>query len=169
MELRLIPGEGCRTRGRERLDILQEKWCAVDEVTSMWEKVKVLLFGFFTPRCLLITCANGTQVSFCGWLFSSNHFKACILRKNPRAAGRLVLCGSEVAHILPTRQNGQRRVRKRQEDEADLLGWALHEVDASLDVGLETFDGFIQELLLVVVGTAEDVDGLFSTLRLGKI
>lgn len=48
-----------------------------------------------------------------------------------------------------------------------LGGWILHEVDARLDVGLETLDGFVEELFLVVVGLREDVDGLLNTVGLG--
>lgn len=49
-----------------------------------------------------------------------------------------------------------------------ILWWVLDEADAGLDVGLETLDGFIEELLLIVVGTAENVDGLFSSTRLSR-
>jgi len=38
-----------------------------------------------------------------------------------------------------------------------------NKANASLDIGLETLDGFIEELLLVRVGVAKDVDGLLST------
>ena len=48
----------------------------------------------------------------------------------------------------------------------DLLRWALGKVDTSLNVGLETLDGFFKELLLVVIGALQDVDGFLSTLGL---
>lgn len=47
-----------------------------------------------------------------------------------------------------------------------LLGRVLDEADTGLDVSLQALDGFIQELLLVVVGAAEDVDGLLSSVGL---
>lgn len=48
----------------------------------------------------------------------------------------------------------------------DLLGRALDEVNAGLDVGLESLDCFIQQLLLVVVGLGDDVECLFGSIRL---
>lgn len=49
-----------------------------------------------------------------------------------------------------------------------LLRGASGEIDTSLDVGLESLDGFIEKLLLIVVGAGENVDGFLSTIRLGK-
>jgi hypothetical protein len=45
---------------------------------------------------------------------------------------------------------------------------ALDEVDTSLDVGLETLDGLIEKLLLVVVDVGKNVDGLLDTAGLLK-
>ena len=39
-------------------------------------------------------------------------------------------------------------------------------MDARIDVGLETLDGLIEQLLLVVVDLREDVDGLLDTIGL---
>ncbi len=56
--------------------------------------------------------------------------------------------------------------RRNKEEQADLLGWVLDEADTGFDVGLEALDGFPEQLLLVVIGAAEDVDGLFGSIGL---
>jgi hypothetical protein len=50
--------------------------------------------------------------------------------------------------------------------QVDLLGRILDEANSSLDVCLETLDGLIEELLLIVVGAFENVDGFLSTVGL---
>jgi hypothetical protein len=47
-----------------------------------------------------------------------------------------------------------------------LLGRVLDEIDASLNVGLETLDGLVEQLLLVVVDVREDVDDFLHTVGL---
>jgi len=50
--------------------------------------------------------------------------------------------------------------------EADLLGRVLDEANTGLDVSLQSLDGLIKELLLVVVCFSEDVDGFLGTVWL---
>ena len=46
----------------------------------------------------------------------------------------------------------------------DLLGWRiLDKLNTLLDVGLETLDGGLEQLLLVFIGCAKDVVGFLST------
>lgn len=66
----------------------------------------------------------------------------------------------------PTWKFNVRKAIKKKTARWDLLGWILDEADTRFDVGLETLDGLIKELLLVVVGAAEDVDGLFGSIGL---
>jgi hypothetical protein len=51
----------------------------------------------------------------------------------------------------------------------DLPGRVVDEIDAGLNVGLETLDGLVEEFLLVCVGLAENVDGLLSTTSLDNV
>ena len=56
----------------------------------------------------------------------------------------------------------------KQRDEADLLRWVLGKVDAGLDVGLETLDAFVDELLLVIIRASQDIVCLFGTVGLDQ-
>lgn len=77
-------------------------------------------------------------------------------------AGRLILGQKSLTSYL---QINVRQVLVRKKT-ADLLGRVLDEADTCFDVGLETFDGFLEELLLILVGAAEDVDGFLSSVGL---
>lgn len=63
-------------------------------------------------------------------------------------------------------QTDVRQSIKGKRRQRDLLGRILDEANTSLDVGLQALDCFIQELLLVVIGAAEDVDSFFSSVGL---
>ena len=79
-------------------------------------------------------------------------------------AGRDVLGNQKSLTSYLQEQKSERLQARRRR--SDVLGRALDEADASLDVSLEALDGFLQKLLLIVVGLAEDVDGLLSTVGL---
>ena len=81
-------------------------------------------------------------------------------------AGRDVLGNQKSLTSYLQEQKSERLQARRRR--SDVLGRALDEADASLDVSLEALDGFLQKLLLIVVGLAEDVDGLLSTVGLHK-
>jgi hypothetical protein len=103
---------------------------------------------------LFITC-SGPHVSLGGFIQS-----------NPQipVAGRLILGQKSLTSYL--RIHVRRTVAEKRR--SDLLRWVLDEADAGFNVGLETFDGFFEQLLLIVVGAAEDVDGLLSSVRLSQ-
>ena len=68
----------------------------------------------------------------------------------------------------PTYENCQASSTEKRKKSVHILWWVLDEADTSFDIGLETLDSFIEELFLIVVGTAENVDGLFSSIGLSK-
>lgn len=68
-----------------------------------------------------------------------------------------------VRGIPPAVTGGQKVVRGREV----LLWWGvLDEFDALLDVALETLDAGLEELLLLVGDTVENVDSLLNTVGL---
>jgi len=79
------------------------------------------------------------------------------------------MAGSFIAIACNTYHNNATTAQRRQarswhaEVAHVLVGAVLGEVDTSLNVRLEALDGFFEELLLVVIGFAENVDSLFST------
>lgn len=50
-----------------------------------------------------------------------------------------------------------------------LWGWVVDKVNALLNVALEILVASFQELLLLVIGLADNVDGLLSTARLFEV
>ena len=79
------------------------------------------------------------------------------------AAGRLVLGRSR---SRPTCETVLGRLTSAEGYGFDLLGWVVDEADTGFDVGLETFDALLEELLLIVVCAAEDIDGFLSSVGL---
>jgi len=65
----------------------------------------------------------------------------------------------------PSERKLQGQADSRQEIAHVLLGWwwALGELDTLADVAFETLDGCLDEFLLVLICTAENVDGLLCT------
>ena len=103
---------------------------------------------------IFITCSeNFTSASVSVAAFWSN-------AKKP-VAGGLVLGQNSLTSYL--RIDVRKVIRRTL---SHLLGRVLDETDTSLDVGLEALDGFVQKFLLVVIGGAEDVDGLLGSVGL---